>query len=330
MGDGVYDFVLYLCNEIMKTVEAYTPEMEREWNDHVATSRNGTFLLDRRYMDYHADRFCDASMVARDDHGRLLALLPACREGDTVYSHRGLTYGGWVVAHRRCDALDMLEIWDAMTDRLRADGVKHLIYKPVPHIYHRAPAEEDIYAAVRSGAQLSSTLISSVIDLTDPIPMDQGSRQRARRALDSGLTFGASTDWEGFWQVLTQLLATRYGSSPVHNLDEIRLLASRFPNNIKLFTVTDEGEILAGVVVYITDTTVHSQYTAASPRGKELSVLPGLYRYIMDAFSGTEQRWFDFGTSNEDGGREVNAGLLRQKCSYGGRAVVYPTLTLDL
>lgn len=81
MGDGVYDFVLYLCNEIMKTVEAYTPEMEREWNDHVATSRNGTFLLDRRYMDYHADRFCDASMVARDDHGRLLAFFAGMPRG---------------------------------------------------------------------------------------------------------------------------------------------------------------------------------------------------------------------------------------------------------
>lgn len=316
----------------MKTVEAYTPALADEWNAFVRDSRNGTFLIDRRYMDYHADRFADASLVARDSHGRIVAVLPACREGDTVWSHRGLTYGGWIVAPRRCDALDMLEIWDKMVDYLRDEGVKHLIYKPVPHIYHRAPAEGDIYAAVRSGTRLSTVLISSVVDLANPIPMDQGSRQRARHALAGSFNFGRSDNWQGFWQILTRLLADRYGSTPVHSLAEITMLANRFPDNIRLYTVTDGDEILAGVVLYITDTVVHSQYTAASPRGKELAVLPGLYSRIIDEWcpAAGQRRYLDFGTSNEDGGREVNAGLLRQKCSYGGRGIVYPTFELDL
>ena len=74
----------------------YTADRADEWNRFVAQSKNGTFLFDRGYMDYHADRFEDYSLMFFRD-GRLFALLPANRDGDTLYSHRGLTYGGLVM-----------------------------------------------------------------------------------------------------------------------------------------------------------------------------------------------------------------------------------------
>lgn len=313
----------------MIDLQPYTPAESRVWDDFVSESRNATFLLKRGYMDYHADRFEDASLIARDAHGHILALLPACREGDTLYSHRGLTYGGWLLPPRRCDALDMLEITDALIAHMRAQDINRLVYKPIPHIYHHRPAEEDLYALVRAGAQLTSANVSSVIDLDNPLPFDQGSRQRARKAVNMGVTLGPSDDWDGFWAILTQLLNDRYESAPVHTLDEIKLLATRFPDNIRLHTATLDGELLAGVVIYDTGLVAHSQYTAASPRGKELSVLPALYQHLVEAYT-PGHRYFDFGTSNEDGGREVNPGLLRQKCSYGARAILYPTFALTL
>lgn len=316
----------------MVSIERYYDGMKEEWNGFVADSRNGFFLFDRNYMDYHADRFEDFSLVARDAKGRLLALLPAAIEGDVLCSHPGLTFGGWLLPPRRCDQLDMLEIWDAMTDFLRARGIGHVVYKAIPYIYDAQPAQEDIYALFRAGARLSTVLASSVVDLADPLPFDQGSRQRARRALNSDVDFGRSDDWEGFWAVLEDLLRERYGSRPVHSLEEIRLLASRFPDNIRLYTVREAGRIIAGTVLYVGPRAVHSQYTAASPRGKELSVIPGLYSKLIAELqtSGSGIRYFDFGTSNENGGRDVNEGLLRQKCSYGARAVAYSTYSLTL
>lgn len=316
----------------MIIVERYTPAMEREWNDFVSTSRNATFLHDRRYMDYHADRFADYSLVARDAHGVLLAVLPACRAGVVVTSHAGLTYGGWLMPERRCDALDMLEIWDAMTDLLRAAGVSTLIYKPVPHIYHRRPAEEDIYAMARAGGQLDSCLVSSVIDLDDPIPTDRGARRHVNRVMnDPGVTLGESTSWEDFYGVLSRLLAERYDARPVHTLDELMLLRNRFERHIRLYAATDTatGEMLAGTVLYVTDRVARCQYIAASPRGKDLSVMPALFQYVINEYRGVV-RYLDMGSSNEDDWHEVNAGLLRQKCSYGGRAIAFPTFRIEL
>jgi len=53
----------------------YTPDRQREWDDFVGRSRNGVFLFQRAYMDYHADRFTDHSLLAYDGD-RLAALFP--------------------------------------------------------------------------------------------------------------------------------------------------------------------------------------------------------------------------------------------------------------
>ena len=43
----------------MFSIIRYTADKADEWNQFVAQSKNGTFLFDRRYMDYHAERFED-------------------------------------------------------------------------------------------------------------------------------------------------------------------------------------------------------------------------------------------------------------------------------
>lgn len=309
-------------------IEHYTPAMAEQWDATMPLTRNGTFLHLRRYMDYHSDRFADRSLIARDDSGRIVALLPACARGTTLSSHSGLSYGGWLMTPR-ADMLAMLDIWAEATQVALADGFDTLLYKPSPHIYHRYPAEEDLYALFRAGATVESVLISSVVDNAAPLGFDMASRQSVRKAARRGITPGRSDDWAGFWQVLSELLSARYGAKPVHTLDEITLLAGRFPENIALYTATLDGRIVAGVAIYATDTVAHSQYAAATNEGKALRALPLLYDYIMAEYA-SRVRWFDFGTSNEDGGRVLNEGLMRQKCGFGARGVAYTTYRVDL
>ena len=233
----------------MITIEQYNDSMSGLWDDAVRASRNGTFLHLRGYMDYHRDRFVDSSLVARDDE-RIVALLPACREGDTLYSHRGLTYGGWLVPSRHFDVTTMLELWNKATDLLRGIGIANIVYKAVPHIYHNYPCEEDLYALFRAGAQLVESNISATIDLDEPLSFDRGNKRNVNLAIKNGVVVGESTRWADYWQVLDSLLMEKYDRHPVHTLEEIDLLRSRFPENIRLFTATQGDEILAGVVMY--------------------------------------------------------------------------------
>lgn len=309
-------------------VEIYNPSLAAEWDRVVEECRNATFLHRRGYMDYHADRFSDMSLIARDERGRIIALLPANRRGDILQSHGGLTYSGWLMTPR-ADAPAMMSVWERMTELLRESGIKQLIYKPVPHIYHKYPAEEDLYAMWRSGGRLDSVLLSSAIDLTAPIGFDMSARRKVRKAAEAGVTISLSEDWAGYWEILKGRLSKAHNARPVHSLDEILLLHSRFPDNIRLYAAEYEGAIEAGVVMYLTDTVAHCQYIASSDKGLEMNILPLLFDHIITDVK-PKVRYFDFGTSNEDGGLLLNEGLIRQKASFGARAVAYTSFIIDL
>lgn len=313
----------------MTEIIRYDASMAARWDEFARMSRNGTMLHQRGYMDYHSDRFKDCSLMALHE-GKLCALLPACIEGDTLWSHRGLTYGGWLVPLKHFDATVMVEVMDAACQWMSGNGIKRLVYKPVPHIYHRYPCEEDLYALFRHQAKLIETNISTTIDLTCPLPLDRGNKSGANAARKAGINVEPSEDWEGYWRLLSSLLDERYGTRPVHTLDEMRLLHGRFPDGIRLYTATLDGEMLAGVVMYLSQPVAHCQYIGASPQGKDSKALTLLFDYLIGEAKASGYRYFDFGISNEDHGRYLNEGLVRQKSRLGGRGIVYNTFEINL
>ena len=76
------------------TVKSYSADNRDLWNGFVKSAKNGLFMFDRGFMECHADRFVDASLIFYGDD-EPLALLPASRCGDELVSHGGLTYGGF-------------------------------------------------------------------------------------------------------------------------------------------------------------------------------------------------------------------------------------------
>jgi hypothetical protein len=305
----------------------YSPSFASEWDRMVDASKNGTFLLKRGYMDYHADRFSDHSLIILRN-GLPYALLPGCACGQTYSSHAGLTYGG-LILNKKATVEEVCHIFILLKDYLRRAGFNTLIYKPVPHIYHTLPAEEDLYALFRLGASVAARNVSSVIYRENPLKFRDIRKSGVRKATKRGLTVSRTTDLASFWQILSRNLQDKYGAAPVHSLDEMELLASRFPGNIALYGAFNEAEMLAGVVVYITPRVVHTQYISASPEGKDAGALDLLFDHLVHS-EFNDAPCFDFGTSNENGGRFLNTSLIYQKEGFGGRAICYDTYTLNL
>lgn len=308
----------------------YRSDDRELWNRLNSCSRNSTFLLDRGYMDYHSDRFIDASLLINDTKGKTVALFAASRDGDTIIAHGGLTYGGIILPKKGIISSDTVEVFKAIAGFYAGKGVRQIVYKAIPHIYHSQPSEDDIYALFRLGGKLTEVNLSSAIDYALGEVLDSNTRRGAEKARRLGLRVCKSDDLKSFWDVLTELLGSRYGVTPVHSLSEIELLARRFPDNIKLWTVRNHnGEIIAGTVIYDTGIVAHTQYIASSPEGKDSGALHLLFSELVPHFSAT-RRYLDFGTSNEDHGRRLNAGLIRQKWGCGGRPVAHLTITVDL
>ena len=103
------------------TVRRYSGNDADAWNGFVRTSRNGTFLHNRGYMDYHADRFADHSLMFYADE-ELIAIMPAHVKENSLCSHNGLTYGGLLLSDRTTTET-LLAIFAALKEYLLNNGI---------------------------------------------------------------------------------------------------------------------------------------------------------------------------------------------------------------
>lgn len=302
-------------------IRRYRREDKELWNSFVSKARNATFLFDRNYMDYHADRFDDNSFMFYHK-GKLKAVLAANVAGDTLYSHQGLTYGG-LLLDKKATVEDVLECFDSLNSWLRKNGISKVVYKALPWIYQQYPSEEDLYALTwKCKAQLISRDIASTIVIDNKLKFAESRKSGIRKALSLNIEVGESNDVDGFWHVLEDNLGNRYNAKPVHTASEMKLLMSRFPNSIKLYVAKMNGEIMGGTLIYVTPQVVHTQYISASVEGKKHGALDLLFDYIINKVY-ANCRYFDFGKSTEQGGAYLNEPLIFQKEGFGGRGVCY-------
>ena len=312
----------------MFEVRRYTADRADEWNQFVAASKNGTFLFDRRFMDYHSDRFRDHSLMVCRDH-RLYALLPANEKGDTLVSHGGLTYGGLVMSGQ-CSAKGVLEAFTTINAYLRQQGFRSVVYKAIPWIYHQLPAEEDLYALTAvCNARLTIRDISSAIVGTRRMKFTESRRSGLRKALKAGLRLCASTDVDAFWHILNDNLTQKYAVRPVHTADELRLLRSRFPEQIKLWLVLDGDTPVGGTLLFLTPQVLHTQYISANAYGKQHGAIDLLFHHLIYNIY-ADYPYIDFGKSTVSDSADLNGQLIFQKEGFGARAVCYDTYEYEL
>jgi hypothetical protein len=311
----------------MKTVK-YDETYKTLWNDFVKKAKNSHFFFYRDYMEYHSDRFKDFSLLFFDEKDKLIALFPGNIKNNIVYSHQGLTFGGFLT-DSKMKTRTMLDIFDALKKFLINKNIEKLIYKCIPYIYHRLPAEEDRYALFVNNAKLFRRDVTVTIDLTNKIKYQEQRKRALKKALKNNITVEYSNDYEKYWKILEKTLKNRHNSKPVHSVNEIVRLHNLFPENIKLFVAKKDNEILAGTVVFENEHIVHTQYLANSEEGKKLGALDlVLDKLINDIYK--NKKYFDFGISNENNGLYLNEGLINQKEGFGARAVVHDFYELDL
>ncbi len=282
----------------------YEPIHKAQWDAFVRSAKNGVFLFYRDYLEYHADRFSDFSILFFQGQ-RLVALMPANRADDVVVSHGGLTFGG-IVTDSNMTLERMLDVFSALVDLLRTRGVKKFVYKAIPHIYHVLPAEEDLYALFMRDARLFRRDVSSTVIGGQKLPLSRSRRRVLKRAQGLGLQVRPSRDFLGFMAIAEASLQVRHGVRPVHTGAEMQLLADRFPENIKLFTANRNEEMLGGVIMYESQMVAHGQYRNATPEGMKLGALDLIMDVLLnDVYK--DKYFHDFGISTLEDGRKLDA-----------------------
>lgn len=298
----------------------YTHDFYNEWNDFIKNSKNGTFLFYRDFMDYHKDRFEDFSLLVFKKE-KLVAVLPANKVGQKIYSHQGLTYGGLILPNS-ISFKNALEIIYNILKFLCDNNINTFIFKQLPKIYNKKHSDEMDYFLFMLNAKVFRKDVSMVVQLSNKLEYSSLRKRKLKLATKIGLKFLIETDMASFWnEILIPNLHKTYKVKPVHSLSEINKLRDQFPNNIKQYNVYFENELVAGCTIFETEKVAHIQYVSTK-KEKNIGALDFLIDQLLTKVY-NNKTCFDFGISNENEGRNINLGLLNWKQSFGASPLVH-------
>ncbi|WP_284653607.1 GNAT family N-acetyltransferase [Flavobacterium terrisoli] len=302
------------------TVRRYHSDDAALWNAFISSAKNATFLFHRDFMEYHSDRFQDYSLMVFDEE-KLYAVIPAHVKDNQLFSHQGLTYGGFVF-EAKIKLGEVIAITKSVLEFLHQNQFDRFQLKLIPGIYNSFFSEEIEYALFLTQAQLIRRDCLSVIELMKPFSFTRSRSANVRRGEKNGLTIKEELKFELFWnEILIPNLDRKRNAKPVHSVEEIIKLQQKFPKNIRHFNVYHQDKIVAGTTIFITDTVAHPQYISGNEDKNELGSLDFLYNHlIMDVFK--DKIYFDFGPSHEDDGKKISEGILFWKESFDAKTTV--------
>jgi len=306
----------------MLEVVKYSFEKKQEWNSFIEKSKNGTFLFNRDFMEYHSDRFEDFSLMIYRNN-KLISCFPANIVGREIYSHQGLTYGGFVFDSKMRIAIAE-EVLEKVIKFYKKNDISTLFIKQIPVIYHKAASNEMDYWLWRKGAEVHRKDTTFAVDLKKDIILSKRKKRNIKKALGNNYKIKEDVSFANYWmQVLEPNLKKKYNTKPVHSLEEIKFLKTLFPNNIKQFNVYSNEEIVAGTTLFVTDKVVHSQYISSTKEGAQNGALDFLFSNLIEKYKLEGFNRFDFGISNEYEGKELNYTLAEYKEGFGARTYIH-------
>ena len=293
----------------MSEIIPYHVHRLHEWDSFVNTSKNGTFIHKRAFMEYHEDRFVDSSFMIYEDE-QLMGLFPANSVGDSLYSHQGLTYGG-IILQRNAGLSSVVKWFGELIHQLKI-YFHDVLIKSIPAFYYDPSSFEESYALYHYNAQLVRRDTYFVIDLNRELCFKKRRLRGIRKGSKYGVKMEKSTNFKPFWNdVLIPNLKKKYNVNPLHSVKEIEELHQKFPEHIELQCAYLGDELVAGICMFLTKTTMHAQYIASTKLGRDIGALDFLIDQLINQKS--NRRYFSLGITNEKNNLEMNWGLVEWK-----------------
>jgi hypothetical protein len=294
----------------------YSIKHKKSWDNFVEDSANGTFLHKRDYMDYHADRFEDASLMLYNEN-KLIAVLPAHRVKQSIFSHKGLTYAEILLSPKN-RMVDKSEIIEALLGWFKTEKIKNWEIKSIPSFFHSYPDESLHYLYTQFGAKVTGNLAFFLLNKTN-YKLNKN-RSRNIRKVEKNKNIKISFDvnkLKEYWEIVESNLVHNHNSKPVHSYSEMRYLMEKFPDQIKLATIMENNNLLAGIVFYKTAHVIHFQYIQSVIDKTKRNSIDYLTNEVVKKYINIKN-YISLGSAqNPDG--QLNEGLVYWKESFGAR-----------
>ncbi|MBU2492586.1 MAG: GNAT family N-acetyltransferase [Bacteroidetes bacterium] len=310
---------------------------EKEWEEFVDNSDNGTIFHTRKFLSYHPkDKFIDSSLVVLKD-GKPLSLLPAVkinREGKNILSsHSGASYGGFVYKQdlNIRDAFDSVEALLKYAKKQKFDAIQ--LTAP-PMIYQTKYSNYFDFALFRNDFVYLKREISSVVqldvkkeELLSTFRLE--ARTAVRKAINQNIEIVETDRFEDYYAILKKNLKMRHNVNPTHTLDELLKLKKMFPAKIRLFGAFLGETLIAGVCNFSANpNVVLAFYISHDEDYQKYRPVNLLFYEIMKRYGEEGYRFLDFGIFTVN--MEPNWGLGRFKENFGARGIFRDTFYKNL
>jgi len=309
------------------SVRLYQSTDFNTWNQFVANAKNATFLFHRNFMEYHKDRFEDFSLMVFKGN-KLMALLPANRIDNEVFSHQGLTYGGFLLSNN-IKLKEITEGFKAILEYLKLKKISTFHLKLIPSFYTSFPSEEIQQLLYILQAKLIKRELFSVIKLTATYKIQGNRIEGVKKAKRNNLIIKEVEHLNDFWNtILAPNLWNRYQTKPTHSLEEIRYLKNQFPENIRQFNVYKDNTLIGGTTVFETPQVVHIQYISGDNNKQAYGTLDFLFHELLTK-TFKHKHFFDFGSSSIPNTNQINSSLYYWKECFGAKGYTQDFFSID-
>lgn len=311
-------------------IEKYTKDCKDKWDDFVLNkSANGTFLQTKQFLNYHGDKFQDASLIIYKGNDTIVAVVPACIIYDgkrkVFSSHVGSTFGGIIIGENFYNIEHVDAILTTLEEYLAKEQYEEVCIKCTSEIFSKKNVNLLYYFLFQRG-YTSYDEISCYIDFINykediTSNFTAGRRRDYKYSLKQELVFRqlqCREEIEKFYDILCENLA-KFDAKPVHKLEElIEFKKERLQDIVEFYGVFHEEKMIAGSMVFkFLDKVFHTQYLAADQGYLKMFPMNFLDTNLIQTAKDRGFRYFSFGTSTEEHGKVLNKHLAQFKEGFG-------------
>ncbi|MGB9720706.1 MAG: GNAT family N-acetyltransferase [bacterium] len=312
-------------------VVKFSEKDHKQWEEFVQQANNGTIFHTLKFLSYHPPERFKSHHLLTKEKDNIIALFPAVIEDKTVISHKGASYGGFVLK----SGIGIHDIYLCVThliEFLKKEGIKKIILTQTPLIYYREPNQYIDFTLMKHGFKYRKREITAVIplDVAEPLfVFHPDARRSTKKAMREDVKVKITDDYSQYYEILKNNLGMRHNVSPTHTLSELLKLKNMFPDDIILFGAYLREKMIGGMVIFVTNPKVllafyishDNQYQAYRP----VNLL--FYEVIkwgrLKGF-----KYLDLGTFTLN--MEPNWGLGRFKENFNARGFLRDTYEMDL
>ena len=301
-------------------VRLYTDDDRNLWEGFLKSNNSYSFQFSRNFLDVSKNKGFDSSLII-EVQSKPVGVFPNLyinsNNTETV-SHAGSSYGG-ILPKSRTSTSTLLAYYEAIANYAKKETyIKTMSFRIPPDCVKRH-IEHDIHWVMwKLGARVESCYLHTAINLNNRTEADKSRINLARIPSELQIIIGDSDDLVNLWTFVSDVLENRHGIKTVHTLDEITFLANSFPKNILMFFAKMDKDIVAATIFFNTVDSFRLQYMAVSELGRSISAGDYLILQAIKLAKELGFSYFDFGHSQESGGRFLNDSLMSFKMKFGG------------